>query len=85
MKEFDEDMEVKKEEQDAINKNEKAKDNEDIGIFGVEIKNLKGSVVYLYVGLVVAALAGAFIWGFRQIDNSSPQTRKKRRPKSGTK
>lgn len=56
-------------------------DSNNFGIFGIEIHRFSSIGSYVYITIVAIILLGAFIWGFKQLNNSSLPVNKKKKQK----
>lgn len=76
IKQFDEEMQVKRQEREA--QKEETEEIEDFGIFGIPVASFNSLGGLIYIAIFASILLGGFIWGFKQLNNSSMPTKKKK-------
>ncbi len=79
IKDFDAEMEVRKEEQEAQKMVEER--DEGVQVFFISLKNLSSQVKYLYIVLVILISGVILWWGFGQIGQKPVKKEKKKAKK----
>jgi hypothetical protein len=74
-------MTVKREEEQAEIDKDQEEENYNFGIFGMDMAGMSSGVMWIYIGVIGSVLIGAFVWGFKQLNNSSLPSNKKKKQK----
>ena len=82
MKQFDEEMQVKREEKEAQDRDEHGYEREEVSVFGINMAGFRSTAGIIYILVFGSVVIAGLCWGFSNLNNSSLPRQSKKEKKN---